>query len=51
MPEEKLTRQEKIQKLIDYEMNCAMDPINEYRHDLEQKSDQEIDEIYKKEYE
>lgn len=47
----KLTRQEKIEKLVDYETTCAMDEVNNYQQYLTKKTDEEINEIYKKEYE
>lgn len=47
----KLTRQEKIEKLVDYETTCAMDEVNDYQQYLNNKTDEEINEIYRKEYE
>lgn len=46
-----LTRQEKIDKLVSFEENCLSGQVAEYRQHLEGKTDKEINEEYKREYE
>ena len=47
----KLTRQEKIDKLVSSEENYLSGQIAEYRQGLEGKTDKEINEEYRREYE
>ena len=44
-----MTRQEKIDKLVSYEETYLSSQVTEYRQRLEQKTDKEIDEEYRKE--